>query len=287
MGLGIEARYEQSKHYWSKHLQYTKAFQVSSLAQRGESLAVLGAGRLFDFDLATLSKKFKTIALYDIDPSCYPTWYLARVKSAKDCKIDFCQCDLSCGVLRWSEVLQETLAQAEDVSADTVCYAISSCQIETALNLNNYSQIISLNLLSQIPIFWRDRVHSIIAKYGFATNQTGQVENQQIEAALQATLKLLTNHHLELLNQSKAKDLVLFFDQYFYYYEKNTAQWQVELALPIQNENTNLVEELCAKLSNYNLRNKDSWLWHISPQGIESQKFGTLHQVVALHFDCV
>ena len=92
----------------------------------------------------------------------------------------------------------------------------------------------------------------------------------KIQEALENSKRELERQHLTMLNASKAKSLALIFDTHFYGYERNIVKWDVEEAV---------LSDPVAALNNYKLQSKDSWLWHLAPQGIEYQEYGLIHQV--------
>lgn len=277
MGYGIEARYERCKHFWARHLELCKDFQRQSLKgrQNTDTLAVLGAGRLYDLALPDILEKFSRIDLFDRDPSANSTWQALRNKLKTGVQLKFFNLDLSSSIQGWSKALKRFLKQQGKPDPQAIAAFLNQLTPQDSLRFEHYDTIFSLNLLSQIPIYWRDRVFSYLSDYcGVQTDEHGRFE-PQLQRALETSQRRLEMQHLNLLASSGAKQIVLISDRYFFYYLKDRAEWQVEPALQL---GTSLA------LQGYRCFAENSWLWHIAPQDIEQSGYGTIHEVFAQAF---
>lgn len=264
--MGIQARYNRCKEYWTKHLELCKNFQRTELLDAaGDSLAILGAGRLYDVDLGFLAQKFKKIDLYDADPSCLKSW----PSNSGECQIQGKLVDLSGGIEGWK---QETKSHKDPMS---LCDAVLNLA-PPEFNLNcAYDCVISINLLSQVALPWRDWFVSWVeSNFGITQDDKGSLP-QHFRAAIENSMSKIQSQHLQLLLQVKPKRIIIITDEYFCYYQNDKAPWLVEPALFC---------EWPPKFSDYKLNDSSSWLWHIAPQGVEQKDYGVIHWVKALAF---
>ncbi|RIL03087.1 MAG: hypothetical protein DCC75_13050 [Proteobacteria bacterium] len=275
-GLGIEARFERCKPYWAKHLELTKAFQAASLgeARRAGSLAVLGAGRLLDLDLEALSRKFAQIHLFDADPGSLPFWKKAAGDLGSNCKLEFHLADLS-GVLQsWTALLREALKRGSEMAVIELLNSLSEPDVPAPPL--RFDCLISLNLLSQIALFWRDRVHDLVKRNLKIDTDENGLYRSELQPALERSMILLENQHLKLLSSWEAEEVILICDIERYYYQSDKAPWLCERAISA---------DLPAMLGNLELCNHPwSWLWHIAPQGVEQSSYGIIHRVEGRHY---
>ena len=290
--MGIERRASRLQAYWKPHLELSKAAQKRWLeTAAGKEVAVLGAGRLMDVATDALAKNFDNLWLVDADPLAVTYW--------KDCAVALRWdiCDIS-GVVKdwvrridavgggWQKVLDEVklLPRPKDVAF-----------------VAQADGIISLNLLSQIPIVWQDLLEEHL-KNRFGTEFVTKNEQQWMDAMIPGA-KWLVEAHLEMLEGSGAKQILIIADVNYAYY-RNTAGMAIEGApMPLQwsagqwsavaaGATYEVVESLFGVrlddgdmfrrlMPSYELQWKQVWLWHISPLGLESKKRGTVHRVAA------
>lgn len=273
MGIGIVAREKRCRAYWSKHLELSKAFILHAISARLKSVLILGAGRLYDVPLSDLLRRNTQITLVDCDPSLPRLWSAkAKIWGAEE-RIVGCICELTGVIEAWQAEIQ-ALQSVEDMERALPTLKIPSPRSLCERVGGNPDVVVSLNLLSQIPVYWRDRVYALIEQ------RWGKKLLEQLspafEAALQNSMGRLQHAHLELLAAFGAQKIVLLTDRYFYYYKQDQSDWQVEEALyrPCPEEPWNSVP-------GYVLQSHDSWLWHIAPQGIEQADYGIMHEVHA------
>jgi hypothetical protein len=275
MGQGISWRANNAKYYWDKHLLLSKVFQKSccELANNLESISILGAGELFDVDSSFIQKNFKKIEFWDANPRAIKSWRKFEKKLANNQEFASHLADLTFSIFSWTEDLRSFLIHSK--SKDIFKLANFFDRLETAsVELSKISSdvVVSLNLLSQIPIYWRDRAHSLINKlWSIDTDENGFYP-RVLQESFNNTMLKLQEQHLLLLISTKAKLIVLISDREFLYYNQNKSLWQSEKALYVPK---NLL------LDSYKIVKEDSWLWHIAPQGLENNEYGEIHDVVA------
>lgn len=268
MGFGIQARHKRCQKFWAKHLEYSKDFQRRALCNTSaKSIAVLGAGRLLDLDLQFLCTKFEKVVLYDADPGVLCVWRKAK-KTFKN--LDFKIVDLCCCLDLWTRNLSNFAANSNN--PEGLINFLDQLEAPPLFRLPE-EVVLSLNLLSQIPIYWRDRVQSILLKsWGLDTNDRGNYE-LELQLALERSMGKLQTAHVSGLLQSGYQQLLIIYDAEFLYYKKGQCLWQSEKSI--------FCDDLFAGVGGDNKRTQDSWLWHIVPQGQESPEFGCIHRVEA------
>lgn len=297
MGYGIAARERRARRFWRGHLRNCWALQQKALpllAQRkaasssAESpnggatvISVLGAGRLFDLDRAVLEGSATALHLFDADPGCLRVWQ--RVAGRQPgAKIIPHLVDLTATLDRWQKDLRRFLVSTTRHSPDFVrdfaaflrrLTVPHGSTLAKSLALPHADLVISLNLLSQIPIYWRDRVHSLVQQlHGLDTDDEGQYPDE-LQRALEHSMAALQQQHRELLVHSGAALVLLISDRSFFYYRRDVSPWQEHPAL------FGLAARSLKQLPGYRLREQESWLWHLAPQGIEQPGHGEIHEV--------
>jgi len=278
MGLGIEARYERCQKFWLKHLELCKEFQGRGISGRSfKSIAILGAGRLLDVNKLDIEESFARIALFDADPTCLPEWNEWGTDLAGS-GITFSQelGDLTNSILEWSIRLKHLLKTSKRDLDILHKFLLALRTNTTQLQTQKFEVILSLNLLSQIPLYWTDRVYSLVQRYWGEEGRSLISSDSGIQQALQRNTVSLQYQHLRMLEQNEAKRVILFSDKYFYYYLNSSSAWQVESAL---------APGIDLKLDGYRITDQNSWLWHIAPQGIEQESYGSIHEVHAKLFE--
>ncbi len=269
-GLGIEARRRRCARYWESHLRLSRDFQRKNL-RGGSSIAVLGSGRLYDVDHEFLGSAYRRIDLYDADPlalrQCRKTLPAAERHLL----------DLTGSMTSWSRQLESSLKRMGRRCSplDAAAFLVSLSPSE--ISLPPCSCILSLNLLSQIPLYWRDRCDSLLEKMlGLRRNAEDQYDEDAIELAVRASMRKLQEAHLAVLLNARADEIVIITDTAYLHYDKERPHWQSEAAL--------LNREWPPAFSGYRLAGKDSWFWHILPQGVEKQAYGAIHEIQALYY---
>jgi len=266
MGAGIEARYDRCRDFWEPHLRLSREFVSVALAgmSPGARVAILGAGRLLDVPLAALLDEGREVHLFDIDPGCARVW----AKAGRGRAVVPHLTDLTGSFVAWTEQLERCVRSAGCRCSD-VESLLSELSPGSTVPLDGFGLVVSLNLLSQIPIYWRDRVEAAVRRLDPRWS-----DEPSFERALAESCRRLQAHHLRSLAASGARQIVILTDTDFFYYRRDEARWQSEASLYIGP----------VELVGYAPLRRDSWLWHIAPQGVEEQAYGSIHRVAALEF---
>lgn len=262
-GLGIRGRARRFDSAWAPHLAQTKLAQqqLRNTVSERNSLLVLGAGELFDFETA-LIEKFSSITFLDANPVCRKIWQ--RFAKRHPANYEFVIADAS-GVLEQRiEKLGSTLTG--DISWTEALKRIGKIGVEglRSAPFSGHSALISLNLLSQIPLIWQDAVEEILIKI-FGRNFVNAHETEWLQAYGIGAEDLI-HRHLKQLADSNAPAILLITDLE---YEKNST----EIIPALFNCDP-------TSLSNYQLAWKDTWTWEIAPKGSDQ----TRHKVGAFIF---
>jgi hypothetical protein len=124
---------------------------------------------------------------------------------------------------------------------------------------------ISLNLVGQIPLYWRDRV--LAAARDLSVDE---------ERALIDSMARLQSAHVQALRKQVRSWFILITDTEYYTYHVDTPEWEVEPAL-----HGNVRQELLEPCPRMQRHGSACWLWHLMPQFVESQSEGHIHRVEA------
>lgn len=286
-GFGIEARFSRHKKAWHPHLSSCKDFLIKSIEENRllqntafKDICILGAGRLLDIPQLSFSKNFDKIYLVDADPTCMSAWQKFKRNSQAEVAFEFS--DISSRLEQWSDSLI-LFFKNQKIQNTSNLESLITTNLEFLLNQTIQKQwpcpkteiIVSLNLLSQIGVYWRDRVFSIFKKYCPQLIIDDQIHSKQIELIISKMINLLESEHLELLLNSKAKFIITLYDDELYYYSKKQSQWQTENAISTQSD---------LNLPGFKTTHSKCWLWHIVPQGSEHKDYGEIHRVQARCF---
>jgi len=264
MGLGIEARHRRCAAAWEPHLRLTREFIAEGLdgLPRNPRIAILGAGRLLDVPIAALIERGGELHLFDADPGCRRVWnqVLGGARTMSPHIVD-----LTGSIESWTKRLKERVSEGRK-TPDVVSNELSDLKIERLPELHGFDLVVSLNLLSQIPIYWRDRAEQILGSALF--------EDRTVSKALERSYRILQEAHLIQVASSGAARVILITDERFFYYRNDLAPWQEERSLYIDSLDP----------PGYTRTRSDGWYWHIIPQGIEEREFGSIHAVRAVEF---
>lgn len=258
MGKGIESRYARCSSYWEPHLECTRDF-IEAHVEPGGRLAILGAGRLLDIDLKRLIPQFSEIHLFDADPSVIKTWRLTSGVAFRE-KVIPRILDVTGSLESWSSGLSSARRRGELAE-----YLDSLSPQRGAWESERFDGVISLNLVGQIPLYWRDRVLS-------AARELSPAE----ERALIESMARLQAAHLQGLDQSPRSWSIVITDTEYYTYRVDQPEWEVEPAL-----HGDVQSALRGEPRRMRRQGIGCWLWHLMPQFVESEQEGHIHRVEA------
>lgn len=279
-GLSLEARGRDLGDSWAPHHEQSRAAQrrwAESLAPAGIDLAVLGAGRLADFDRATFETRFQRWLLIDADPSCQAYWLGLGVREVEG-RIGDLTGVMDSWLARLAHIRgdwRQTLAGIGDITApgdQPMAFAADA--------------VLSLNVLSQLPIAWQDGVEAHL-KRRFGTRQTQDKEEEWL-ASVDAGGRWIVRQHLDALGRARAAGILLLTDLEYAEYRGGPAptwqngEWRAEKGLRV--DVFPALYGVEPAVPGYRLCWHESWLWHISPIDRESREYGTVHRVGAFAF---
>lgn len=234
---------------------------------------VLGPGRLLDVPVADVAARFGEIRLIDADPSARSAWRNLRQRLSPDQKLLEAIDDVSGTMAKWTAAVTSFVKGRSAPDPSGLANLLESLQ-PAEKKLPNAEVVVSLNLLSQIGVYWRDRVENLLLEsWRTETNEQGEFA-PQLEKAVRTSIRNLEQQHLEQLASCASKLVVLLTDSTYLFYTKDRAEWQEEPALK--------VEEI--SIPGFECCETDTWLWHIAPQDIEQPDYGAIHQVRAFCF---
>lgn len=289
MGLGLENRARLLAPFWANHIERSRAAQARwAEGKRGEWLTVLGAGRLLDFNRSALLPGFANLRLVDADPLCERFWRDLK-KPLDAVRVDMTGCleawfaGLSGLRLAWPDTLE----------------FVRSLRAGPAYGTKS-DAILSLNVLSQLPVVWQEGVEAILQRR-FGRVFVEPHEGQWLDA-LRPAGQTLVERHLAALEDSWAAHLLLIADlEYFEYrgrmfdrrqFAPPPAEWSpaagwmvnsgIDYELAPALEGVEMDEATLLRwLPSYRLAWQEHWLWHIAPLGTEKALHGTVHRVGA------
>jgi hypothetical protein len=259
-GGAIVQRYNRCAPFWRAHLDLTASF-INDYAPISSSVAVLGAGRLLDIDLLHLLERCQEVHLFDADSAAVARWKSVSGKSYGR-RVFGHVLDLTECLDAWSKGL------AAAVRADRLSEYLDRCHAPIPCwGGFRFDGFISLNILGQIPLYWRDRVLA-----------QAKVLSDREWAALSASMERLQVGHLRGLSARSDSWVIMVTDTEYYFYQSDKSDWRVEGALFAE------AKTVCDEFFGSSV--SDTWLWHIAPQFIESDDEGEIHRVEAAFRRC-
>lgn len=256
MGRAITARHARCRQWWAPHLACSRLFLNDNLPQNLGRVAVLGAGRLLDIDLDLLLDRCQEVYLFDADPACERTWKKRYPEHYG--KMLFGRCvDITNCLASWTAAVRDASSKEK----------LESCLQQLQAPTPRWSEFdfdgcISLNILSQIPLYWRDRVMRMHPVWG-----------HDVWQPLCDSMDVLQTAHLRGVMKNSRYWNALVTDTEYYFYNVDSPDWDVESALFAG------AQELYN--SSYEGLTKQSWWWHLAPQFIEDNQVGEIHRVEA------
>lgn len=238
-------------------------------------MSILGAGRLLDIDHDWLTSSFECIHLVDYDPGCRAVWKKLQNAGGSRCRVNFHHIDVTGVLEHWTEILKHGLKVSDPAGQLPGLLAMLMPSGPAAGMLPRTDVIISLNLLSQLPLYWRDRVIQVARGAGILEEDVWRVSEVQLEQ----TMSDLQSAHVSWLKNSGASRTAILTDTEFYYYDPKISPWQVEAAVSAE------CLEALNRFGGQRLAAFDCWLWHIAPAGEERAEYGEIHRVEARLFE--
>ncbi len=280
MSAGIRYRKTKMASFWAPHLELSRSFVNANLSSALSSancgeVVVLGAGSLFDIDCDFINDQSFTVRLIDIDPTVRAHVRGKLIKAEGQGRVKWESFDVTGVMARWTRELDKFVRgrpNAEEFSQFLFNLPIQTPKLETSERC-----VVSLNLMGQLGIYWRDRVSGILSRNRHLIDSQGE-PLPEIHKAIDRTVSTLELEHLKLL--SDFNNVILLTDIWYHYYRRELAPWQTESALTISEKNLNNF----FLTKGFNSQSRKSWLWHISPQGLGDPDYGEIHEVVALYF---
>lgn len=233
--IAIEARYKRCKQAWRPHLENCKELIINEALKlrNRDYIIVLGAGSLHDVPLKELSKLFKEVHLVDI---FFLQSTIGEMRAYPN--VEFHQIDIT-GVLK---------AAYEARSIDNESHLAAKLDFLSQeipkhfLSDENIDMVISLNLLSQLPIAIKDFY------------ERKEIRNPRLENFYQS----LIINHLRYLRSftNKGSKILLITDT-----ERS-----------IENEPESSLLKLDPSIFN-GFEKINEWQWLIAPQGELIRKY--------------
>jgi hypothetical protein len=256
MGAGIAGRYERCALWWKPHLELTRKF-ISSSLRPSKKIAVLGAGRLLDIDIHEVLKCCEEVHLFDLDPGAVAVWR-AVVPERDRARVMFRCEDVTSCIREWSSQLRRDVGVGNGNGFFTQRKTPAPFWVE-----EEFDGVISLNLLGQIPLYWRDRAIGLL----------GPFLEQQC-SPLEESMGDLQVAHLKAVTCGPSWSVIIS-DTDYYYYVQPASTWDEETAL--HSTASGVWDEIAKGAIKH-----ESWWWHIAPQFVERQEYGEIHRVEAI-----
>ena len=196
------------------------------------TLAVFGAGRLYDLCEDALLSKFGRIVLADADPLCTASWRALSRRVSRRATIRGEQFEFS-GVLgAWRRRLRERLAEiarrypgtaasggkwAEALEAirrvpekDEAFEAAHRTAFWLQTKYQRIDAVLSLNVMSQIPVAWRHIVSRCLQEQ-FSKFEIEQHDDAWLESVYDGA-RILVEQHLRMLAALETVDTLILSD---------------------------------------------------------------------------
>ncbi len=295
-GLGIKRRYKNFSNRWQPHLDrcrtlqsaWTRGMEPEANSRKSRlSIAVLGAGRLYDVNVPALLSRFSDIHLFDADPSARRDWRDLSKRLKAGAQLHEHIGDITGVIAKWSEALR---AQAHKFQGNNRSMeARWACAIETIAHIpNDYSSpiaaltppstfrgseqfdaILSINLLSQIPLPWQDRISNTLRHY-FPKSWIEAHEEEWLLAYLNGA-EMLYEQHLRDLADSDAAKIMLITDLEYVTsgFRNQNSEREYVAALGRIELTTKSTGE---RFSNYKVADYQEWTWDIEPRHRRSRR---------------
>lgn len=294
---GILKRYSRYP-LWQNHLATTKQCVqqwVNKITQPDE-LNILGAGSLLDLDLKKVSTNIKKIILTDASSFCVSEWK-KQSKKLTDIPLFVIQ-DITGVLLHW----YQCMIQKESENIDEYIDFIKRLPISIP-PLENFfissTNILSLNLLSQLPIYWQDVVFTFLRKK-FGSRKVDMHKEYILNAVCQCGIAMINAHFRGILPKKVSQKTLLITDLYYFFdlqIRENDISFigsqilphisQQAQRPPIEHNDAlfgfDLETEISTLRKGFNFFLSKAWIWEIVPKGTYEEQ--ETHLVVALEIE--
>jgi hypothetical protein len=288
---GIRRRHKKFNTNWSTHLTNSKncITQWIDSLENTKELQILGAGDLLDFPKTQIIERFNKVYLTDVSLNCLNSWNKLQDMFPKTELIPVFQ-DISLIIDSWSKSilnlkshnLEDYLLYLQNIAK------ISPPKAHTFIKTKN---IVSLNLLSQIPIVWQHFIFNFLEKK-FNKNKITQSTEKIISAITPSAQQLVDCHLNALIPKNKGSNLIISDIKYFFPQNNQIKFLIVDVKnkkiVPnvklenITNNNSTVYEQdalfdynLDKTLKSYNsiiIKPLHSWIWDLVPKNSLSEK---------------
>ncbi len=342
MGMGIAWRSKRLQVYWQDHILHCHNFQHdwlqnttkkrNGLEAKDKTALVLGAGYLIDLDLPLFARHFKEIILTDANPLCLPLWRRAQVRLGSGCLLSWFIADISGLMNKWRRSLEVSLrslprsSKKWDLALElmrNIPHEVEEAERKSTENVydclgdRRVDAVISLNLLSQIPLVWQELAKKIFRKH-FSKKQLSLQKQDWLDAFYPGASFLIRKHLRDLANLGPNEILLLTDVDYAYYTwpqrfarrkaeatpfvwdNGDPASWRLnpesepmlaesekpprcEVFGALYDADLESNTYIRSMFPTYSVRKNTSWLWHIQPYGTERfMSHGTIHRVLGI-----
>lgn len=233
---GILNRYLREKEQWEPHLLNTKNYILEEIDENIESIAVFGSGWLLDFPVDEIFDRGIKIDLYDLH---HPKQILHFIRRWKN--VQAVQYDLTGGLI---EFIAHRLKSGQPFGIEI----IEDFLLKSETCFNQYSIVISLNLLSQL---------SRLIEENLFNNKKMNISKEMLHRVIQKS-------HLESLPPGKS---ILITDYNENYLENDRI---------IKTEKLLFCDDLLTGT------NKKEWIWNFDTQKLYDPKYKISMNVIAM-----
>ncbi len=292
--IGIFFRKKKYKSGWDTHLKNSSDFVYNNLigaSRKYDAITILGSGRLYDFPTGLECKNFICV---DRDPLSIFSYPNKKTKNSSLILYD---------VSSLLDIWIVSLVQTNHSSIDDFLIHLKNIQIEHKLLSKNFcfksKLTVSLNLISQIPVYWQDQVFRIIeGKFGTTHSQVND-QTESIILSLYPSCQYLIENHLKLLlnKNSNLKGIKIVIGDLSYIEGKNLNistsdknifdDSSISINAKSKNEKVFLQDALFGvdikkllQTLNQKPRDTKQWIWKISNSN--ENKTSSYHRVIAL-----
>ncbi len=311
-GMGLLERYRSVPGFWGPHLERNRANLKHIAHQLGETragtLLILGAGRLLDVPWEELFPRFVRVVLADADFGLVP--YVERIVAAAKLpaipQLEFAIGDLTDTVVDVAAWAEHTISSAQTPASaaqalGTGFDSVIPHQAKWTRAYADLRAVVSTNLISQLGYFPRLHVQTEFRKRFNSKFQDHPAAAQCFENYFN---RVRARHMLDMAQQKKAW-IYVASDINVQVYQLNPDRkiltepvppdagvkldetgklqfhWPVDILDVSDPINGQKIRELWP--SGEKLLPRQSWVWHIVPQGAEKKYLdrGRVHVVEA------